>query len=78
MSVIVMEPLVIRGRAPGRAAAPEAIEMEPLVIQGRPLTNRAAGALREAGFTDVLVRTVPGWQRGILHDIRARAGGRPS
>ena len=48
MSVIVMEPLVIRGRAPGRAAAPEAIEMEPLVIRGRPLTNRAAGALREA------------------------------
>ncbi len=39
---------------------------------------RIAGALREAGFTDVLVRTVPGWQRGILHDIRARAGGRPS
>ncbi|HMT31362.1 MAG TPA: methyltransferase domain-containing protein [Dermatophilaceae bacterium] len=36
---------------------------------------RIAAAMTEAGFTDVLVRTVPGWQRGILHDIRARAGG---
>ena len=25
-----------------------------------------------AGFVDVEVRTVPGWQRGILHTFRAR------
>jgi ubiquinone/menaquinone biosynthesis C-methylase UbiE len=25
-----------------------------------------------AGFVDVAVRTVPGWQRGILHTVRAR------
>ena len=28
--------------------------------------------LHAAGFTDVEVRTVPGWQRGILHTVRAR------
>jgi hypothetical protein len=28
--------------------------------------------LYRAGFTDVEVRTVPGWQRGILHTFRAR------
>jgi ubiquinone/menaquinone biosynthesis C-methylase UbiE len=28
--------------------------------------------LYRAGFVDVEVRTVPGWQRGILHTIRAR------
>lgn len=28
--------------------------------------------LADAGFTDVAVRTVPGWQRGILHTFVAR------
>ena len=28
--------------------------------------------LYRAGFVDVEVRTVPGWQRGILHTLRAR------
>ena len=28
--------------------------------------------LYRAGFTDVEVRTAPGWQRGILHTFRAR------
>lgn len=28
--------------------------------------------LAEAGFTDVSTRSVPGWQRGILHTFRAR------
>ncbi len=28
--------------------------------------------LYDAGFVDVEVRTVPGWQRGILHTFRAR------
>lgn len=28
--------------------------------------------LRRAGFTDVEVETVPGWQHGILHTFRAR------
>jgi ubiquinone/menaquinone biosynthesis C-methylase UbiE len=28
--------------------------------------------LHGAGFVDVEVRTVPGWQRGILHTLRAR------
>lgn len=28
--------------------------------------------LQAAGFVDVEVRTVPGWQRGILHTFRAR------
>jgi ubiquinone/menaquinone biosynthesis C-methylase UbiE len=28
--------------------------------------------LYRAGFVDVEVRTMPGWQRGILHSIRAR------
>ncbi len=31
-----------------------------------------ADRLLDAGFTDVEVRTVPGWQRGILHTFRAR------
>ncbi len=30
--------------------------------------------LYAAGFVDVEVRTVPGWQRGILHTFRARKG----
>lgn len=33
---------------------------------------RFAGRLWEAGFVDVEVRTVPGWQRGVLHTFRAR------
>lgn len=45
---IVMEPLVIRGRRPARVD-PSVIEMEPIEIRARaPLTNRAAGRLREA------------------------------
>jgi ubiquinone/menaquinone biosynthesis C-methylase UbiE len=32
--------------------------------------------LYRAGFTDVEVRTVRGWQRGILHTFRARRPGR--
>jgi ubiquinone/menaquinone biosynthesis C-methylase UbiE len=28
--------------------------------------------LHQAGFVDIEVRTVPGWQRGILHTFRAR------
>jgi ubiquinone/menaquinone biosynthesis C-methylase UbiE len=31
-----------------------------------------ADRLHDAGFTDVEVRSVPGWQRGILHTFRAR------
>ncbi|MCW2802183.1 MAG: hypothetical protein JWN06_400 [Propionibacteriaceae bacterium] len=31
--------------------------------------------LQAAGFIDVEVRTVPGWQRGILHTFRARKPG---
>jgi ubiquinone/menaquinone biosynthesis C-methylase UbiE len=31
-----------------------------------------ADRLCDAGFVDVEVRTVPGWQRGILHTFRAR------
>ena len=31
-----------------------------------------ADRLHDAGFTDIEVRTVPGWQRGILHTFRAR------
>jgi ubiquinone/menaquinone biosynthesis C-methylase UbiE len=31
-----------------------------------------ADRLYDAGFVDVEVRTVPGWQRGILHTFRAR------
>jgi ubiquinone/menaquinone biosynthesis C-methylase UbiE len=31
-----------------------------------------ADRLYGAGFVDVEVRTVPGWQRGILHTFRAR------
>ena len=31
-----------------------------------------------AGFVDVEVRTVPGWQRGILHTFRARKPAAPS
>lgn len=31
-----------------------------------------ARRLRDAGFVDVQVRTMPGWQRGILHTFRAR------
>lgn len=31
-----------------------------------------AGRLRHAGFVDVDVSTVPGWQRGILHTFRGR------
>jgi ubiquinone/menaquinone biosynthesis C-methylase UbiE len=31
-----------------------------------------AERLRRAGFTDVAVETVPGWQHGILHTFRAR------
>lgn len=34
-----------------------------------------AARLAAAGFTDVMVRTAPGWQRGILHTFAAR---RPS
>jgi ubiquinone/menaquinone biosynthesis C-methylase UbiE len=29
--------------------------------------------LWRAGFVDVEVRTVPGWQHGILHTFRAKA-----
>jgi hypothetical protein len=28
--------------------------------------------LYRAGFVDVEVKTVPGWQHGILHNFRAR------
>ena len=38
-------------------------------VQG--FTDRLYGA----GFVDVEVRTVPGWQRGILHTFRARKPG---
>jgi ubiquinone/menaquinone biosynthesis C-methylase UbiE len=31
-----------------------------------------ADRLHDAGFVDVELRTVPGWQRGILHTFRAR------
>jgi ubiquinone/menaquinone biosynthesis C-methylase UbiE len=31
-----------------------------------------ADRLWQAGFVDVEVRTVAGWQRGILHTFRAR------
>ncbi len=31
-----------------------------------------AERLYDAGFVDVEVRTVPGWQRGVLHSFRAR------
>jgi ubiquinone/menaquinone biosynthesis C-methylase UbiE len=34
--------------------------------------------LYAAGFVDVEVRTASGWQRGILHTIRARRPGRPA
>lgn len=34
--------------------------------------------LRDAGFTDVRSRTVPGWTRGILHTISARRPDHPS
>ena len=34
-----------------------------------------ADRLYGAGFVDVEVRTVPGWQRGILHTFRARKPG---
>jgi ubiquinone/menaquinone biosynthesis C-methylase UbiE len=34
-----------------------------------------ADRLHGAGFVDVEVRTVPGWQRGILHTFRARKPG---
>ncbi len=37
-------------------------------------TNR----LHAAGFVDVEVRTVPGWQRGILHTFRARKPSEPT
>ena len=30
-----------------------------------------------AGFVDVEVRTVPGWQRGVLHSFRARRAAAP-
>jgi ubiquinone/menaquinone biosynthesis C-methylase UbiE len=33
--------------------------------------ERFADRLRQAGFVDVEVRTVPGWQQGILHTFRA-------
>ncbi|HET9871370.1 MAG TPA: class I SAM-dependent methyltransferase [Propionibacteriaceae bacterium] len=33
--------------------------------------------LQAAGFVDVEVRTVPGWQRGILHTFRARRPSQP-
>jgi len=44
---IVMEPMVIRGRRPARARPPDQIVMEPLEVRARPLTNRAAGQLRD-------------------------------
>lgn len=48
MTVIMMEPLVIRGRAPTRAS-PTTPEAEPPLGRARaPLTNRAAGTLRDA------------------------------
>ena len=37
-----------------------------------------ADRLHDAGFVDVEVRTVPGWQRGILHTFRARKPAVPS
>jgi ubiquinone/menaquinone biosynthesis C-methylase UbiE len=37
-----------------------------------------ADRLHGAGFTDVEVRTVPGWQRCILHTFRARKPAAPS
>lgn len=35
-------------------------------------TRRFAGRLAAAGFSDIATRTVPGWQRGILHTFVAR------
>jgi ubiquinone/menaquinone biosynthesis C-methylase UbiE len=36
-----------------------------------------ADRLHDAGFVDVEVRSVPGWQRGILHTFRARRPAAP-
>jgi hypothetical protein len=44
---ITMEPLVIRGRRPARAVPAAQVVMEPVEIRARPLTNRAAGRLRD-------------------------------
>jgi ubiquinone/menaquinone biosynthesis C-methylase UbiE len=41
-------------------------------VLGFDAVERFADRLWQAGFVDVEVRTVPGWQRGILHTFRAR------
>lgn len=41
-------------------------------VLGFDSRERLAGRLREAGFEGVRVRTVPGWQRGILHIVVGR------
>ena len=41
-------------------------------VQAFDAVQRFTDRLWEAGFVDVEVRTVPGWQHGILHTFRAR------
>lgn len=85
MTVLTMEPLLIRGRLPdpgadtpaptrGRTTPPGIVEMEPLVIRARPLTNRAAGALREASAAEGSLRFGGfAYSRTAEDDAQARA-----